>query len=58
MHTCLEAVDREHVDLVHHEAQKGKCRVTYHELEGLPRPRGVQTVIRWRKDEKGSIRKD
>jgi hypothetical protein len=55
--TCLEAVDgeaglsqevlvTEHVNLIHHKAQEGKGRVTHGELERLPRPRGVQTIIR------------
>ena len=54
--TCLEAVDGErglsqevlvieHVDLINHKAQEGKCGVAHRELERLPGPRGVQTVI-------------
>lgn len=62
MYTCLEAVNRErglsqevlvieHVDLVNHEAQKGKGRVAHCELERLSGPRGVQAVISWRQQQ-------
>lgn len=59
LRTCLQAVDGkcglsqeilviEHVDFVHHEAQKGEGRVAHGELESLSGPGGIQTIIGWR----------
>lgn len=38
----------EHVDFIHHKAQKGEGRVADGELESLSGPGGIQTIISWR----------